>query len=73
MTDKEVIEKLIPYYVQIEDLSDETKEILKAAKDAGLDAPALAKIAKAKAVNKIGDLFDKTDALLNLMEPFVNS
>lgn len=71
MTEREVIEKLIPYYIQIDDLTEETKQIIKTAKDAGLDGVALAKIAKAKAASKLGDLFDKTDALLTLMEPFV--
>lgn len=70
-TAEQVIEKLVPLFEQVNSLTEDAKAILKEAKDAGLDHVSLGKIAKAKANNKLSDLYDKTEALLDLMEPLV--
>ena len=63
-----VIAKLVPIYTEINTLIDDAKEILDQAKEQGLPQAMLAKIAKAKANEKIGDLHDSTEALLTLLE-----
>lgn len=68
MTNKEVIEKLVPIYEQAMMLAEDAKHILKQAKEAGLDQTALAKVAKAKAQDNLGDLADKTNALKTLID-----
>jgi uncharacterized protein (UPF0335 family) len=68
MTNKEVIEKLVPIYEQAMMLAEDVKLILKKAKEDGLDQTALAKVAKAKAQDNLGDLADKTNALKTLID-----
>lgn len=68
MTNNEVIEQLVPYYEEVLNTSESIKNILKGAKDAGLDHVTLAKVAKAKALDKLDDLKEKTEALKNLLE-----
>lgn len=68
MTNNEVIERLVPYYEDVLNTSESIKNILKEAKDAGLDHVTLAKVAKAKALDKLDDLKEKTEALQNLLE-----
>jgi uncharacterized protein (UPF0335 family) len=63
MKNSEVIDKLVPIYIEVEDLGERAKEILAEAKKAGLDNTTLAAVAKAKAKDKLEDLKDKTDAL----------
>ena len=73
MTNNEVIEKLIPIYTEIDLLTQDVKEVLADAKDSGLDAPALAKVAKAKVQQKLEELKEKTDALSDLIDSVQNS
>ena len=68
MTNNEVIERLVPYYEEVLNSSENIKIILKEAKDAGLDHTTIAKVAKAKALDKLDDLKEKTEALQNLLE-----
>ena len=68
MTNNEVIKRLVPYYEEVLNTSESIKNILKEAKDAGLDHVTLAKVAKAKALDKLDDLKEKTEALQNLLE-----
>lgn len=68
MTNNEVIEQLVPYYEEVLNTSESIKNILKGAKDAGLDHTTIAKVAKAKALDKLDDLKEKTEALQNLLE-----
>lgn len=68
MTNNEVIEQFVPYYEEVLNTSESIKNILKGAKDAGLDHVTLAKVAKAKALDKLDDLKEKTEALQNLLE-----
>ena len=68
MTNNEVIKRLVPYYEEVLNTSESIKNILKGAKDAGLDHVTLAKVAKAKALDKLDDLKEKTEALQNLLE-----
>lgn len=71
MNNQEVIDQLVPVYMQMTALSDAAKDILKVAKDSGLDHTNLAKIAKAKADAKLDELFDKTESLLTTIKPFI--
>lgn len=68
ITAAQLVEKLVTLYSEILLLDEDAKEILKEAKEAGFDAPMLSKIAKAKAADKLGDLQDKTETLLGLIE-----
>jgi|JI10StandDraft_1071094.scaffolds.fasta_scaffold704805_2 uncharacterized protein (UPF0335 family) len=68
MTNIEVIDKLVPIYTEIDLLTQDAKQILADAKEAGLDAPALSKVAKAKVQQKLEDLKEKTDALSDLID-----
>ena len=73
MTNNEVIEKLIPIYTEIDLLTQDVKEVLVSAKEFNLDAPALAKVAKAKVQQKLEELKEKTDALSDLIDSVQNS
>ena len=73
MTNNDVIEKLIPIYTEIDLLTQDAKEVLLSAKNIGLDAPALAKVAKAKVQQKLEELKEKTDALSDLIDSVQNS
>jgi uncharacterized protein (UPF0335 family) len=64
----DVVQRLVMIYTEISVLDDDAKVIVKEAKDAGLDAASLVKIAKAKAAAKLGELEDKTSALISLIE-----
>lgn len=68
LTNKEVIDKLVPMYIEIHNLGLDAKDILADAKEAGLDAATLAKVAKAQATEKLEDLKDKTRALQDLLD-----
>ncbi len=67
MKSKEVIDKLVPLYLQVESINEAAKEILAEAKEAGLDHSTIAKVAKAVAAAKVEDLKEKTEALQNLL------
>ena len=73
MTNNDVIEKLIPIYTEIDLLTQDVKQVLADAKDSGLDAPSLAKVAKAKVQEKLEELKEKTDALSDLIDSGQNS
>ena len=73
MTNNDVIEKLIPIYTEIDLLTQDVKQVLAEAKEVGLDAPALAKVAKAKVQQKLEELKEKTDALSDLIDSVQNS
>lgn len=64
----EVIEKLVPIYEEIALLGEDAKSILSDAKEAGLDSSNITKVAKAKAADKLGDLTEKTETLMELIE-----
>ncbi len=68
MTNQEVIDKLVPVYSEVMTLTEDAKQILADAKEAGLDHSTLAKVAKAKATDKLEDLKEKTEALQNLLD-----
>lgn len=67
-TNKDVIQELVPIYTEIETLLSDAKEILDAAKEAGLDQAMIAKVAKAQAQQKLGDVREKTDKLLKFID-----
>ena len=68
MTNSDVINKLFPIYREIELLSEDAAAILDEAKEAGLNKSFLAKIAKAKASEKLQDLYEKTSELSDLLD-----
>ena len=68
ITNESTILKLVPLFEQVGSLMEDVKVIVKEAKEAGLDAPALQKIAKARADQKLADLADKTQSLLDLID-----
>lgn len=68
VTNQSIIDKLVPIYTEIDTLTDDAKEILTGAKEAGLDQAMLSKVAKAKANSKLGDLTEKTEKLLELID-----
>lgn len=68
LTANEVVEKLVPIFEEINLLSEDASAIVAEAKKAGLDGAAITKVAKAKAADKLGDLTDKTEALMDLIE-----
>jgi uncharacterized protein (UPF0335 family) len=68
ITANSIIDKLVPIFTEIDTLVEDTKDILKDAKEAGLDSAMIAKVAKAKANSKLGDLEEKTGKLLDLIE-----
>lgn len=67
MTNIEVIDRLVPFYEDVLNTSESIKNILAEAKKEGLDHTTLAKVAKAKALDKLDDLKDKTEALQTLL------
>lgn len=68
VTNESTVAKLVPLFEEVGTLMEDVKVIVKEAKDAGLDAPSLQKIAKAKADQKLGDLADKTQGLIDLID-----
>lgn len=63
------IERLVPIYQNIEDLTQDTKAILDEAKEQGIENTGdLAKIAKAIVKDKLEELQTKTEELLTLIE-----
>ena len=71
MTEKDVVDQLVPLFDDIENLNEDVKAIVKAAKKAGLDGTALSKIAKAKSAQKLNELKDDTSNLLTMIETFI--
>lgn len=66
---KEFIERLVPLFQNIEDLNQDVKAILDEAKEQGIEnASDLSKIAKAIVKNKLGELKDRTEDLLTLID-----
>jgi len=65
---QEVINKLVPIYEEIITLSEDSKEILKDAKDAGLDSALINKVAKAKAADKLGQVQEAAEELVALIK-----
>jgi uncharacterized protein (UPF0335 family) len=68
ITANSIIDKLVPIYTEIETLTEDAKEILKDAKESGMDSAMLSKVAKAKVSMKLGELTEKTEKLLELID-----
>ena len=67
VTANSIIDKLIPIYTEIETLTEDAKEILKDAKEAGLDSAMIAKVAKAKVNSKLEELLTKSEEMIILI------
>lgn len=68
VTEAQLISEMYDQFVQIDGFNAILKELKTAAKEAGFDAALLAKVAKAKADDKLADLTEKTEDLLALLE-----
>lgn len=68
MNNQETVEKLVNIYNEVAILSEDAKQVLADAKEAGLDTTLLSKIAKAKVKDKLGELEEQTSDLLALIE-----
>jgi len=68
MSNQETVKKLVQIYSEVAILSEDAKQVLADAKEAGLDATLLNKIAKAKVKDKLGELEEQTSDLLALIE-----
>lgn len=60
----QAVNQVLPLYQQIASLEEDAKEMLAGFKEAGLDQAMVAKIAKAKANEKLLDLEAKANDLL---------
>lgn len=67
-TNESIIKRLIPLHINIADITADVKMVLLDAKEAGLDATALNKIAKAFANQKVQKLVQETAELLDLIQ-----
>lgn len=70
MTESQLFDKLVALHTEIADLNADVKDLLSDGKEKGFDAALINKIAKAKADLKLGDLQDKTKAVLGAIEKF---
>lgn len=68
VTEESLIEDMYDQLLQIDKYNTILKEIKTKAKDAGFDGALLAKVAKAKVDDKIAELTEKTEKLLELIE-----
>lgn len=65
---RKFVQALYDIYVQMEPLADMEKELKAKIKEAGLNAPVLAAVAKAKVQGKLSDLEEKSTEILNVIE-----
>lgn len=68
VTEESLIEDMYDQLLQIDKYNTILKEIKTKAKEAGFDGALLAKVAKAKVDDKIAELTEKTEKLLELIE-----
>lgn len=66
-TESQLIEDMYDQFIQVEKYMTIVKELKSEAKEAGFDGALLAKVAKAKADDKVAELTEKTEALLELL------
>lgn len=65
MSQKEIIAKLVRQYIQIQSIEEEVKEIKAQAKASGLNASIISQVAKAIASNKVEELKEKSEEVLD--------
>lgn len=68
MSQKEIIAKLVRQYIQIQSIDEEIKEIKAEAKAQGLNVSILSNVAKAIANNKVDELKQKSEEVLEIIE-----
>jgi uncharacterized protein (UPF0335 family) len=68
MSQKEIIAKLVKQYIQIQSIEEEVKEIKAQAKASGLNASIISQVAKAIASNKVEELKEKSEEVLDAIE-----
>lgn len=68
---KELLDALVPIFVEIDTLENEAKEFKEAADEAGLDYSAVVALAKAKVKGKIGRIEEKAQSTLDLIEELI--
>ena len=67
-TEEQFIEDMYDVLLQIDALNETLKGIKNSAKEANFDAALLAKVAKARVDDKVDELTEKTNKLLELLE-----
>jgi hypothetical protein len=67
-TEEQIIEDMYDQLLLVDKYNTILKEYKTEAKEAGYDAALLAKVAKAKVDDKVGELTEKTEKLLELLE-----
>jgi len=68
MSQKEIIAKLVKQYIQIQSIEEEVKEIKAQAKASGLNASIISQVAKAIASNKVEELKEKSEEVLDAIQ-----
>jgi uncharacterized protein (UPF0335 family) len=68
MNKKEAIAKLVRLYTEEQSLSESIKEIKDEAKESGLNPAILSAVAKAIVNNKVDDLKQKSDEIIETIE-----
>ncbi len=67
-SEEELITEMENQFIQINGFMEIVKSLKSDAKDAGYDGALLAKVAKARADDKVAELKEKTENLLTLLE-----
>lgn len=68
LTNKEVVERLVNIYREVNLLQEDAKSLVTQAKDEGLDHSTLNALAKAIASDKVADVEEKYQKFLDLAE-----
>lgn len=68
LTKKEAIDRMVAVLLQIESYNEDLKDIKNDCKDAGLDPALITAVAKAKVSNKLGDLKERSEGIIDLIE-----
>ncbi len=67
-TKEELVRAMQREFTEIDSIMENIKELKEQAKEAGMDATLLAKIAKALAQNKVDDLLESSEDTIKLIE-----
>ena len=68
MNKKEAINKLVKYYVQIQSIEEEMKEVKAEIKASGLNPSVISNVAKCFASGKVDELKEKSEEVLETIE-----
>lgn len=68
MNRKEAVAKLMKHYIEISSIEEQIKDIKVDIKAAGLNASVIANVAKAMSSNKVSELKEKSEEVLEVIE-----